>query len=88
MIRQAVKFIYYDVIYRLMQVKDQSEKASGIGMDDPRAGISQLRQHVTEYLRSCELLLIQSPHKKVAGFLFSFLRQQSLAIGFLSTSDA
>ena len=48
-----------------MQVKDQSEKSGGIGGEDPRVGIAQLRKHVTEYLRSCELLLMQSPHKKV-----------------------
>jgi len=65
MLRQSVKFLYYDVTYRLRQVKDLSEKSGGVGGEDPRAGISLLRKHVTEYLRYCEMLLIQSPHKKV-----------------------
>jgi len=73
MLRQAVKFIYYDLVYGLVRVKDQSEGgAGGGGAEDPRAAISQLRQRVTEYLRSCEALLMQSPHKKVGSVWCSF----------------
>ena len=65
MLQQSVKILYYDVTYRLKQVKDQSERLGGMGGEDPRAGISELRKHVTEYLHHCEILLSRSPHKKV-----------------------
>lgn len=66
MLQEAVKFLYYDLAFRLMNIKEQNSKASAAAVDESKADISRLRQNVTEYLRLCELLLIQSPHKKVS----------------------
>ncbi|XP_078491496.1 cohesin subunit SA-2 isoform X2 [Ciona intestinalis] len=64
MLLEAVKFIYYHLVYSLAGLK-KSSTSSGVGSEDPRAAIGLLRKRTAEYLSSCEMLLAKSPYKKI-----------------------